>query len=162
MGYEYGRKSFDGMDFGYVIKHNNNCFTVFVDLDVFNSGYGVVPSKEDPQGAYNIEHVRKYCIKNPDKVFDKHPLEDSFYKKMNFENEKFEKEKQLEKVNKQLFNALIDVVFAEAVTLDENGETTGEKEPINVTELLNRRKELIVRISEIENEIKNIINKGYF
>lgn len=56
------------MDFGNVIKYNENQYRVFVKLDDSDSGYGVVPKTEDPINLYEIEEVKAYCEANPDKV----------------------------------------------------------------------------------------------
>lgn len=56
------------MDFGNVIKYNENQYRVFVKLDDSNSGYGVVPKTEDPINLYEIEEVKSYCEANPSKV----------------------------------------------------------------------------------------------
>ena len=64
------------MDYGYVIKFNNNQFNVFVDLNDYYSGYGVIPKEKDPENAYDIEDVRAYCETHPDMVLNKHPMKD--------------------------------------------------------------------------------------
>ena len=75
------------MDYGYVIKFNNNKFNVFIDLNNYYAGYGVVPREEDPQNAYDIEDVRAYCETHPEMVFEgKHPLEDKVLLTMEKEN----------------------------------------------------------------------------
>lgn len=61
------------MNYGYVIKMNDNSFIVNVDLTVYGSGYNVVPKDIDPCNAYEIEDVRAYCTANPDKVLTEHP-----------------------------------------------------------------------------------------
>lgn len=53
------------MDFGYVIKNNDNDFIVNYEDGV---GYNVVPKDVDPYNAYDIDKVRAYCEANPDKV----------------------------------------------------------------------------------------------
>lgn len=62
------------MDYGYVIKKNDDWFIANVDLNNYYSGYGVVPKTEDPWGKYDIEDVRMYCEANSDKVLTEHPL----------------------------------------------------------------------------------------
>lgn len=62
------------MDYGYVIKKDDNWYIVDVDLNNYYSGYGVVPKTEDPWGKYDIEDVKVYCEANPDKVLTEHPL----------------------------------------------------------------------------------------
>lgn len=72
------------MDYGYVIKKSDDWFIVDVDLNVYNSGYGVVPKTEDPWGKYDIEDVRAYCLAHPDKVLTEHPQKERY----ELENEK--------------------------------------------------------------------------
>lgn len=58
------------IDFGQVIKRNDNDFVVMADVSQYDSGYNVVPKTVDPDNKYDIEDVRQYCDANPDKVFD--------------------------------------------------------------------------------------------
>lgn len=62
------------MDYGYVIKKSDDWYIVLVDLDDFNSGYGVVSRSVDPGNMYDINDVIAWCEANPDKVFAEHPL----------------------------------------------------------------------------------------
>ena len=64
------------MDFGYVIKKTDDWFIVLVDINEYNSGYGVVSREEDPINLYDIDEVRAYCEANPDMVLTEHPLEE--------------------------------------------------------------------------------------
>lgn len=64
------------MDFGYVIKKADDWFIVLVDINDYNSGYGVVSREEDPINLYDIDEVREYCEANPDMVLTEHPLEE--------------------------------------------------------------------------------------
>ena len=57
------------MDFGNIIKYNENQYRIFVDFNDVNSGCGVVSKSEDPVGLYDIEEVRSYCESNPSKTF---------------------------------------------------------------------------------------------
>lgn len=57
------------MNFGNIIKRNDNDYIVFVDLEQFGSGYNVVSKETDINNKYNIEDVRNYEFYNPDKVF---------------------------------------------------------------------------------------------
>lgn len=63
------------MDYGYIIKRNDDDYIVNIDLDNINGGYNVVPKEVDPYNLYEIEDVRAYCTANPDKVLTEHPLE---------------------------------------------------------------------------------------
>lgn len=64
------------MDYGYVMKRNDNDYIVNVDLENINSGYNVVAKTIDPYNLYEIEDVKLYCTLNPDKILAKHPLEE--------------------------------------------------------------------------------------
>lgn len=64
------------MNYGYVIKRNDNDYVVNIDLNSVNSGYNVVPKDIDPYNLYEIEDVKLYCTLNPDKILAKHPLEE--------------------------------------------------------------------------------------
>jgi len=57
------------VDFGIVIKYNENQYKVFVKLDDSNVGYGVVPKIKDPINLYEITDVESYCEANPSKVY---------------------------------------------------------------------------------------------
>lgn len=63
------------MNYGYVIKRNNNDYIINVDLDDINSGYDVVPKDVDPYNLYEIDDVKIYCENNLDKVLTQHPKE---------------------------------------------------------------------------------------
>lgn len=62
------------MDFGYVIKRDEDDFVINVDLNVYNSGYNVVPKEVDPYNQYDIEDVKAYCEANPQMILSEHPL----------------------------------------------------------------------------------------
>ena len=64
------------MDFGYVIKRNENDFVINVDLKDYYSGYDVVPKEVDPYNQYDIEEIRVYCEANPQMVLAEHPLKE--------------------------------------------------------------------------------------
>lgn len=57
------------MNFGNIIKRNDNDYIVFVNLNQFGSGYNVVSKEIDVLNKYNLEDVIDYELKNPDKVF---------------------------------------------------------------------------------------------
>lgn len=69
------------MNYGYVIKRNDNDYIVNVDLENTNSGYNVVAKTIDPYNLYEIEDVKLYCTLNPDKVLAQHPKEQEEQKK---------------------------------------------------------------------------------
>ena len=65
------------MDFGYVIKRDENDFVINVELDKYGSGYNVVPKGADPNNAYDIDEVRAYCESNPEMVIDDYPINEN-------------------------------------------------------------------------------------
>lgn len=72
------------MDFGNVIKYNENQYRVFVDFNDVNNGCGVVPKSEDPIGFYDIDEVKRYCESNSNKTF----TEEKYFQIVNLYNEK--------------------------------------------------------------------------
>lgn len=93
------------MNFGYVIKRNDNDFVINVDPATYEGGYNVVPKSIDPHGKYDIEDVKRYVEKHPEKLVDKSiwgnvqsdaPDEELRESKMN------EMEKRIEKLEKKI------------------------------------------------------------
>ena len=135
------------MDYGYVIKRNDNDFVINVDLNILNSGYNVVPKSVDPYNAYEIEDVITYCNNNPDKVLTSHPLEAQAEK----ERELAEKEAELAEINSQIFEVMVQDFsnkLHEVQTLPENKEA--------IIELLNQKNTLMNEIEALKNEIESM------
>lgn len=93
------------MDYGYVIKNKEDDYTIGIDFAYPMSGYNVVPKKIDPYGKYDIEDVKRYVEKHPEKLVDKSiwgnvqsdvPDEELRESKMN------EMEKRIEKLEKKI------------------------------------------------------------
>ena len=120
------------MDFGYVIKFNDNQFNVFVDLNNYYSGYGVVPKTEDPDNLYDIEEVKAYCEGNPDKVLSKHPLEQQVLN-----------EYEIESLKSYLSETDYAVIKCQELGLNLDTEYPG---------LLERRAQARAKINELESE----------
>lgn len=118
------------MDFGYVIKFNDNQFNVFVDLNNYYSGYGVVPKTEDPDNLYDIDEVRAYCLANPSKVLTKHPLEDKIMYQM-----------EIDSLKEYLYRT--DYVVIKSV---EEGTSARD----SYAGVIEKRKEARARINELE------------
>ncbi len=118
------------MDYGHVIKRNDNDYIVNVDLDSVYSGYNVVPKEVDPYNAYEIEDVRMYCTANPDKVLTKHPLE-----------EEEEKKGMIEQLKQYLSDTDYAVIKCSEQNLDLETEYPGLKE---------KRQEARTKINELE------------
>ena len=118
------------MDYGYVIKFNDNQFNVGVDLDNYYSGYGVVPRTEDPDNMYDIEDVREYCRNNPSKVLTKHPLEDKIMAQMEIDTLK-------------AFLNKTDYVVIKSVEEGDSARTS-------YAGIIDKRKEARARINELE------------
>lgn len=137
------------MDFKYVIKKDDNWYIVKVDLNNINSGYGVIPRKEDPQCAYDIEDVKAYCEAHPDKVLTKHPLEDSYIEKMRLESDIRDKEQQLAGVNEEIFEIISQDFLSEltgSVTLDLNQE--------DIIAVFDRKSTLLINIEELKAQLE--------
>lgn len=137
------------MDYGYVIKKGDNWYIVNVDLNVYNSGYGVVPKTEDPYGQYDIEDVKAYCEQNPDKVIVEHPLE-SYMQKL---QELSEQQAQLNEVNSQLFDRMVQKVFNPDV------QSMDEYVPTN-EELLAQKAQLEASIASIKESLNMMVNSN--
>lgn len=121
------------MDYGYVIKRNDNDYVVNVDLNDTNSGYNVVPKDIDPYNLYEIEDVRAYCTANPDKVLTEHP-------KAQEEQNKAE----IERLKQYLFDTDYAVIKCSEQGLDIDTEYPNLK---------NERQSARNRINELETTI---------
>lgn len=62
-------------NFGYVKKINEEQFIVNADLNVYNSGYGVVPREQDPECKYDIAEVKQYVAEHPEMLFEHYNYE---------------------------------------------------------------------------------------
>jgi len=62
------------INYGYVIKINNDSYVVHVDPEQPGSGYAVVPKDLDTQNKYDINDVRIYYEKNPQYRMDESHL----------------------------------------------------------------------------------------
>jgi hypothetical protein len=62
------------MEYGYVIKINDDSYVVHVDPEQAGSGYAVVPKVLDIQNKYDINDVRIYYEKNPQYRIDESHL----------------------------------------------------------------------------------------
>lgn len=118
------------MDFGYVIKISENDYIVFVDLEMFGSGYNVVPKTIDSTNMYDVEDVKDYCLKNPSKVLTGHPLE-----------EKERTAYEISKLKAYLSSTDYAVIKCQELGLDMNSE---------YPELMQKRAEARARINELE------------
>ena len=126
------------MDFGLVIKRNDNDYVVFVDENIYNSGYNVVPKTVDPENAYDIEDVKVYCEAHPEKVVTEHPLESQ----IQIIEEIQQEQAQLDSVNKELFDRMVQKVF--------NSEVSEQEEYIPTTE------ELLAKKAQLEQSIAQL------
>ena len=62
------------MEYGYVIKINDDSYVVHVEPEQAGSGYAVVPKVLDIQNKYDINDVRIYYEKNPQYRIDESHL----------------------------------------------------------------------------------------
>lgn len=126
------------MDFGLVIKRNDNDYVVFVNENIYNSGYNVVPKTVDPENAYDIEDVKAYCEAHPEKTVTEHPLEPQ----MQTIEEIRQEQAQLDSVNKELFDRMVQKVF--------NPEVSEQEEYVPTTE------ELLAKKAQLEQSIAQL------
>lgn len=118
------------MNYGYVMKRNNNDYIVDIDLENINSGYNVVPKDIDPYNLYEIDDVKMYSTVNPDKILTKHPLEDEE-----------EKKGMIEQLKQYLSDTDYAVIKCSEQNLDLESEYPGLKE---------KRQEARTKINELE------------
>ncbi|KSV94865.1 hypothetical protein [Sinorhizobium sp. GL28] len=122
------------MNYGYVIKRNDNDYIVNVDLENVNSGYSVVPKDVDPYNLYEIEDVKLYCTLNPDKVLAQHPKEQEEQKK-----------EEIKRLKQYLFDTDYAVIKCSEQNLDLGTEYPRLKE---------KRQEARTRINELESTLQ--------
>ena len=136
-------------DYGLVIKKSDTFYIVDVNPDVYNSGYGVVSKDEDPYGKYDLADVQAWAAENPDKVLTEHPLE----AQMELERQLAEEQAELAEINRQLFDEMVDKVFADEAsgiaTMSEGGEADE-----SVASLLARRAEAKQAIASIQSQLE--------
>ena len=133
-------------DYGIVLKRSDDDYVINVDVNVYNSGYNVVPKSVDPYNAYDIDDVKVYCEQNPDKVITEHPLEGM----MEIQNQIAQEKAELEEVNKELFDRMVQKVFNPDVAIQDDLVPTNE-------ELLSRKAELETSIASLESQIETMI-----
>ena len=137
------------IDYGLAIKKSDTFYIVDVNPDVYNSGYGVVSKEEDPYGKYDLADVQAWAAEHPDKVLTEHPLE----AQMELERQLAEEQAELAEINRQLFDEMVDKVFADETsgiaTMSEGGETEE-----SVTSLLARRAEAKQAIASIQSQLE--------
>lgn len=136
-------------DYGIVLKRNDDDYIINVDVNVYNSGYNVVPKSVDPYNAYDIDDVKAYCEQNPDKVITEHPLE-SYIQKLKELNEQ---QAQLNEVNSQLFDRMVQKVF------NPDTQTMDEYVPTN-EELLAQKAQLEASIASIRESLNTMMNSN--
>lgn len=139
------------IDFGYVIKINDNDFVVFVDLNILNSGYNVVPKDVDPYNQYDIEDVKAYCALHPEKVLTEHPLEESYLKKLELEQQLQDQEINLANTNNEIFSLVLQDYFNRVT---ESSQYSLTKE--DVIAIFNRKADIESNIIDIKAQLKNL------
>lgn len=136
-------------DYGIVLKRNDDDYVINVDVNVYNSGYNVVPKSVDPYNAYDIDDVKAYCEQNPDKVITEHPLESYMHKLQELNKE----QAQLDSVNAQLFDRMVQKVF------NPDTQTMDEYIPTN-EELLAQKAQLEASIVSIKESLNTMMNNN--
>lgn len=142
------------MDYGYVIERNTNDYLIFVNKETHTGSYNVVPKDIDPYNAYDIEDVKKYVSENPDKLITKEQYETKLQEleqKRKDKEELAKQEAELAELNKQLFNEMVNIVFASSVSvMSETEEGTAKT---SIQDILARRAELLKSIEELKKKI---------
>lgn len=134
-------------DYGLAIKKSDTFYIVDVNPDVYNSGYGVVSKEEDPYGKYDLADVQAWAAENPDKVLTEHPLE----AQMKLERQLAEEQAELAEINRQLFDEMVDKVFAdETAGISTMSLDTGD----SVATLLAKRAEAKQAIASIQSQLE--------
>ena len=111
------------MDYGYVLKRNDEDYVVLIDPDTYEGGYNVVPKSVDPYNAYELADVIAYYNANPDKRIDLTSVQEREANKQQFQ----EYSQNLIDVNYELFNRMVQKVFnPEVSTLTDYEPTTEE------------------------------------
>ena len=137
------------IDYGLAIKKSDTFYIVDVNPDVYNSGYGVVSKEEDPYGKYDLADVQAWAAEHPDKVLTEHPLE----AQMELERQLAEEQAELAEINRQLFDEMVDKVFADetaGISTMSLESDTGD----SVATLLAKRAEAKQAIASIQSQLE--------
>lgn len=118
------------MDFGYVVKKTDDWYIVNLDLNLNDTGYGVVPRTEDPYNKYDIDDVKIYCTLNPDKMIDSDVYDQTLENKV-----------EIERLKQYLKDTDYAVIKCSEQNLDLETEYPGLKD---------KRQEARTKINELE------------
>lgn len=126
------------MNYGYVLKRNNEDYVVLIDPNTYEGGYNVVPKSVDPYNAYELADVIAYYNANPDKQIDLALVQEMETNKRQFQ----EYSQNLIDINYELFNRMVQKVF--------NPETSMQEEYVPTTE------ELLATKAQLEQNIEQL------
>lgn len=136
------------IDYGNIIARPDGTFVVFVNLNSLHSGYHVCSKEVDPYNKYDLSDVQAYVTEHPEKVYTEHPMAHEVELQRQLEAE----ERKLEEINRQLFDEMVDKVFADEnqpaamMSLDaDSGADTAS--------LLSQRAETKAAIASLEEQI---------
>ena len=136
------------IDYGNIIARPDGTFVVFVNLSSLHSGYHVCSKEVDPYNKYDLADVQEYVTEHPEKVYTEHPMAHEVELQRQLEAE----ERKLEEINRQLFDEMVDKVFADEnqpvamMSLDaDSGADTAS--------LLTERAETKAAIASLEEQI---------
>lgn len=133
------------MNFGRVIKRNENDFLVFANESDLYVGYNVVPKYIDPYNLYDIADVRSYIQQNPEAIIDQSKIDD-LKNKQKLRLQLYLYNQKLKEVTDQLMSLRIDVSFA-SVPLSDCEQL--------IKDLMQKRKDLQTSIEEISNNLNS-------
>ena len=136
------------IDYGNIIARPDGTFVAFVNLNSLHSGYHVCSKEVDPYNKYDLSDVQAYVAAHPEKVYTEHPMAHEVELQRQLEAE----QKKLEEINRQLFDEMVDKVFADEnqpaamMSLDaDSGADTAS--------LLSQRAETKAAIASLEEQI---------
>lgn len=137
------------IDYGNIIARPDGTFVVFVNLNSLHSGYHVCSKEVDPYNKYDLSDVQAYVAAHPEKVYTEHPMAHEVELQHQLEAE----ERKLEEINRQLFDEMVDKVFADEnqpaamMSLDADSGT-------DTASLLSQRAETKAAIASLEAQIE--------
>ena len=136
------------IDYGNIIARPDGTFVVFVNLNSLHSGYHVCSKEVDPYNKYDLADVQEYVEAHPEKVYTEHPMAHEVELQRQLEAE----ERKLEEINRQLFEEMVDKVFADesqpavaTMSADSGADTAS---------LLTQRAETKAAIASLEAQIE--------
>ena len=138
------------IDYGNVIQRPDGTFVVFVNLNSLHSGYHVCSKEVDPYNKYDLSDVQAYVAAHPEKVYTEHPMAHEVELQHQLEAE----ERKLEEINRQLFEDVIDKVFADESQPAVATMSLDAGSGADTASLLTQRAETKAAIASLEQQIE--------